>query len=116
MEDCLRMLQRSQAVLATGDEKGVTAELRFGSRTSLVQLQTDSEHSLLGNGLRVLLSLPLGAAGQLAAELDGVDLSGVLPERRLAGGPGRPAPARHARPREVGSRVGPGGEGEVTRG
>jgi hypothetical protein len=61
MEDCLRILQRSQAVLATGDEKGVAAQMRFGSRTSLVQLQTDSEHSLLGNGLRVLLSLPLGA-------------------------------------------------------
>jgi hypothetical protein len=62
MEDCLRILKRSQAVQAKGDEKGVTAELRFGSRTCLVQLRTDSEHSLLGNGLLILLSLPMGTA------------------------------------------------------
>jgi hypothetical protein len=62
IEDCLGILQRSQAVHATEDASGLTAQMRFGSRTSLVQLRPDSAHSLLGNGLRVLLSLPLGAA------------------------------------------------------
>jgi hypothetical protein len=67
MEECLAFLQRPQVVLATGDGKGVTAELPFGSRTSLTRLLPGAEHPLLGWGLLVLLSLPVDGDDPLLA-------------------------------------------------
>jgi len=61
MEACLRFARQPPVVLATGGPEGVTAELPFGPRTSLLQLRADARHPLLGSGLLVLLTLPVSA-------------------------------------------------------
>lgn len=66
MQRVLDLLQQGPGVLATGDAGALTAEFPFRGRTALLRVITDQRHPLLGNGLLLLLSLPLsGAPGEL---------------------------------------------------
>ena len=67
MEECLRFAQRPPVVLATGGPDGVTVEVPFNRRTSLVQVRADARHPVLGSGLLVLLTLPVTATGAAQA-------------------------------------------------
>lgn len=58
-ESAERTFGRQHTVLTTADSTGLTSELPFGSETALVQMLTDTANPRLGNGLMVLLSLPL---------------------------------------------------------
>lgn len=50
--------QMPSTLLATGDERGLTAEFPHPAGTSLLQAKADEPHPALGNGMLVRLSLP----------------------------------------------------------
>ena len=60
MLDALQMLQQPPCVLATGDENGLSAEFPFDDQTSLLRALTYDPNPRLGNGLLMLLTLPVG--------------------------------------------------------
>lgn len=60
MESLVPLLQRPPCALVTGDEDGLTAEYPFGTRTSLLQMNTEEPHPWLGAGLATRLTLPRG--------------------------------------------------------
>jgi hypothetical protein len=82
MAETLKRLDRPPCVLATGDDKGVTAEFPFGGLTSLLRLKTEEANPRLGNGLLVLLEVPAGESG--AGNLEAARLALTLNERELA--------------------------------
>jgi hypothetical protein len=76
------MIQRgTQTVLATGDATGLGAEFPFQSRTSLLTVSSAAVNPQLGNGVLLVLHLPMavGEADGLrfAAELTGRELSSL---------------------------------------
>jgi hypothetical protein len=66
-------------VLATGGETGLSAEFPLQSRTSLLTVTTEAENPQLGNGVLLILHLPMaidqGDGVRLAAELTRRELS-----------------------------------------
>jgi hypothetical protein len=71
--------QGPNVVLAMGDESGLTLELPFQSRTSLVTVTTDAPNPQLGNGVLLLLHLPM-----TIAQADGVRFAAELGRREVA--------------------------------
>lgn len=63
-ESAERAFGRQHSVLTTASSSGLTSELPFGPETALVEMRTDVENPRLGNGLMVLLSLPLSFAAE----------------------------------------------------
>jgi hypothetical protein len=64
--------------LATGDATGLSAEFPFQSRTSLLRVSTRESNPQLGNGVLLLLSLPMNIG-----ESEGLRLAGKLTRREL---------------------------------
>jgi hypothetical protein len=65
-------------VLATGDDTGMSAEFPLQSRTSLLTVTTEAENPQLGNGVLLVLHLPMGIG-----QADGVRLAAELTRREL---------------------------------
>ena len=42
-----------------GDSRGLTAEFTFGDDTSMMQVITNERNPLVGNGVKVILHLPI---------------------------------------------------------
>lgn len=68
----------SFTVLATGDETGLSAEFPLQSRTSLLTVTTQAENPQLGNGVLLILHLPM-----LIDQDDGLRLAAELTRREL---------------------------------
>lgn len=66
-------------VLATGDESGLSAEFPFQSRTSLVTVTTEAGNLQVGNGVLMILHLPMNIE-----ETDGVRFAAKLTRRELS--------------------------------
>jgi hypothetical protein len=60
MLDTLQMLQEPPCLLATGDENGFCAEFPFDEMSSLLRVSAKDSHPRLGNGMSMLLTLPVG--------------------------------------------------------
>lgn len=81
MEATTMAVQRaSSTVLATGDASGISAEFPFQSRTSLLTVTTDAPNPQLGNGVLLLLHLPM----TIAESDEGVRFAAELTRRELA--------------------------------
>lgn len=73
------MIQRgTQTVLATGDATGLSAEFPFQSRTSLLRVSSESANPQLGNGVLLVLHLPMAIG-----EADGLRFAAELTRREL---------------------------------
>lgn len=68
-----------QTVLATGGATGLTAEFPFQSRTSLLTATTEASNPQLGNGVLLLLRLPMNIG-----QADGVRFAVELCRRELS--------------------------------
>jgi hypothetical protein len=80
MASVLDLLQRPPCVLATGDERGLTAEFPFHGNTSLLQLLTEERDFAMGNGLHTLLAIPEGENSvEGALEMNGRELHNTIP-------------------------------------
>jgi hypothetical protein len=82
MEQALEVISTAPFnFLATGGPDGLTAEFPFQSKTALLRARTQSPHPQLGNGLLLLLSLPMtvdSAEGtQLAHELNQLEMASL---------------------------------------
>lgn len=59
MAELVENIQHPPTVMATGDADGLTSELPFVGRTSMVRLFTDAQNPRMGNGLLATCSLPV---------------------------------------------------------
>ena len=79
MEWTLDTVRRSpHTVLATGDETGISLELPFQSRTSLLTVSTEEQNPQLGNGALLVLHLPM-----TIGKADGIAFANALIRREL---------------------------------
>ena len=65
-------------MLATGDATGLSAEFPFQSRTSLLTVTTEARNPRLGNGVLLLLHLPMNID-----EIDGIAFATQLNRQEL---------------------------------
>jgi len=79
MEWITSVMQGGQyVVLATGDESGLSAEFPFQSRTSLLTVTTDAGNPQVGNGVLMILHLPMNIG-----EAEGARFTANLTRREL---------------------------------